>query len=164
MPPWISASSVRAYAIPRRCCSRIDTLACVLQQSSSAGSLMLPSTSSAGFGDLRLGAKLGVLRQKSFGVDGAATISVGFPSAKDASYIGEAGPVAEPGLVVGDNEPYHGALEDDTMWTHGTRRGLPHALIEIRQDLIETAAGVARMTDIVARALRRALAQAGLPA
>ncbi len=72
----------------------------VLQQSSSAGSLMLPSTSSAGFGDLRLGAKLGVLRQKSFGVDGAATISVGFPSAKDASYIGEAGPVAEPGLVV----------------------------------------------------------------
>jgi hypothetical protein len=72
----------------------------VLQQSSSAGSLMLPSTSSAGFGDLRLGAKLGVLRQKSFGVDGAATIVVGFPSAKDASYIGEAGPVAEPGLVV----------------------------------------------------------------
>jgi len=71
---------------------------------------------------------------------------------------------AEPGLVVGDNEPYHGALEDDTMWTHGTQRGLPHALIEIRQDLIETAAGVARMTDIVGRALRRALAQAGLPA
>jgi outer membrane protein OmpA-like peptidoglycan-associated protein len=72
----------------------------VLQQSSSAGSLMLPSTSSAGFGDLRLGAKLGLLRQRSFGVDGAATISVGFPSAKDASYIGEAGPVAEPGVVV----------------------------------------------------------------
>lgn len=72
----------------------------VLQQSSSAGSLMLPVTSSAGFGDLRLGAKLGLLRQRSFGVDGAATIVVGFPSAKDRAYIGEAGPVAEPGVVI----------------------------------------------------------------
>ncbi|BCW88101.1 hypothetical protein sos41_12390 [Alphaproteobacteria bacterium SO-S41] len=71
---------------------------------------------------------------------------------------------AEPGLVVGDNEPYHGRLEDDTMWTHGTMRGLPHALIEIRQDLIADHVGVARMLEIVARALRRALAQAGLKA
>jgi predicted N-formylglutamate amidohydrolase len=69
---------------------------------------------------------------------------------------------AEPGLVVGDNEPYHGRLEDDTMWTHGTLRGLPHALIEIRQDLIADAAGVTKMAEIVARAMRRALAQAGL--
>lgn len=69
---------------------------------------------------------------------------------------------AEPGLVVGDNEPYHGALEGDTMWTHGTERGLPHALIEIRQDLILSADGIAKMTELAARALRRALAQAGL--
>ena len=66
---------------------------------------------------------------------------------------------AEDGLVVGDNEPYHGALEGDTMWTHGTMRGLPHALIEVRQDLIGEPAGVERMTVIVARALRRALAE-----
>jgi len=65
---------------------------------------------------------------------------------------------AEGDLVVGDNEPYHGALEGDTMWTHGTMRGLPHALIEVRQDLIGDAACVQRMAGIVARALRRALA------
>ena len=40
------------------------------------------------------------------------------------------------GFVVGDNEPYHGALEGDTLNVHGTRRGLPHVLIEMRQDLI----------------------------
>ncbi len=39
-------------------------------------------------------------------------------------------------LVVGDNEPYSGALANDTMHRHGTARGLAHALVEIRQDLI----------------------------
>ena len=42
----------------------------------------------------------------------------------------------EAGFTVGDNEPYSGALEGDTLYQHGTLRGLPHALIEIRQDLI----------------------------
>lgn len=46
--------------------------------------------------------------------------------------------LAEAGFTVGDNEPYSGALEGDTLWRHGTARGLPHALIEIRQDLIAT--------------------------
>jgi predicted N-formylglutamate amidohydrolase len=36
----------------------------------------------------------------------------------------------------GDNEPYSGALENDCLNRHGTRRGLPHVLVEIRQDLI----------------------------
>ena len=44
---------------------------------------------------------------------------------------------AEDGLVVGDNEPYSGQLHGDCMWTHGSERGLPHVLIEIRNDLIE---------------------------
>jgi predicted N-formylglutamate amidohydrolase len=44
--------------------------------------------------------------------------------------------LAEAGFVVGDNEPYSGALEGDTMNRHGTRRAIPHALIELRQDLI----------------------------
>jgi predicted N-formylglutamate amidohydrolase len=39
-------------------------------------------------------------------------------------------------LVVGDNEPYDGALRGDTMFRHGTANGYAHALIEIRQDLI----------------------------
>ena len=45
---------------------------------------------------------------------------------------------AEPDLVVGDNEPYSGGLPGDTIDRHATRRGLPDALIEIRQDLIAT--------------------------
>ena len=44
--------------------------------------------------------------------------------------------LAEAGFVVGDNEPYAGALEGDTLNRHGTKRGLPHVLIEMRQDLI----------------------------
>jgi len=43
---------------------------------------------------------------------------------------------AEGDLVVGDNEPYKGALKNDTLYQHGTLRGLAHALIEVRQDLI----------------------------
>jgi len=43
---------------------------------------------------------------------------------------------ADSALVVGDNEPYSGTLTNDTLHGHGTRRGLAHALIEIRQDLI----------------------------
>ncbi len=48
---------------------------------------------------------------------------------------------SEGSLIVGDNEPYSGALEGDCMWQHGTMRGLAHAIIEIRQDLIRTPAG-----------------------
>jgi len=48
---------------------------------------------------------------------------------------------AEPGLVVGDNEPYDGALRGDTMYRHCIVTGFAHALIEIRQDLIADEAG-----------------------
>ena len=44
-------------------------------------------------------------------------------------------------LVVGDNEPYTGRLMGDCMWQHGTKRGLAHAIIELRQDLITDDAG-----------------------
>ena len=57
------------------------------------------------------------------------------------------------GLVVGDNEPYHGALEGDTLNTHGTGRGIPHVLIEVRQDLIADAAGVAAWVERLARVI-----------
>jgi len=50
---------------------------------------------------------------------------------------------AVPGLVVGDNEPYDGALRGDTVFRHATVPGLPHVLIEVRQDLIADAAGAA---------------------
>ncbi len=48
---------------------------------------------------------------------------------------------AEPDICVGDNEPYVGKLEGDCMSQHGLDRGLPHVLIEIRNDLIEDPRG-----------------------
>jgi predicted N-formylglutamate amidohydrolase len=66
---------------------------------------------------------------------------------------------ADPALTVGDNEPYSGALANDTMYRHATRRGLAHALIEIRQDLIGEAGGAAawaaRLAPILAELNRR---------
>lgn len=48
---------------------------------------------------------------------------------------------AQEGLIVGDNEPYDGALKNDTMYRHAMRRGIAHVLLELRQDLIADAAG-----------------------
>jgi predicted N-formylglutamate amidohydrolase len=64
-----------------------------------------------------------------------------------------AGLSAMSDLVVGDNEPYSGALEGDTLNVHGTRRGLAHALIEIRQDLITHQTGVDEWVKRLARVL-----------
>jgi predicted N-formylglutamate amidohydrolase len=41
----------------------------------------------------------------------------------------------DAGFNVGDNQPYAGELEEDTLNSHGTRLGLANVLIEIRQDL-----------------------------
>lgn len=49
---------------------------------------------------------------------------------------------ADPAIVVGDNEPYDGALRGDTMFRHAIINGYAHALIEVRQDLIADEAGV----------------------
>ena len=55
---------------------------------------------------------------------------------------------------VGDNEPYDGALEGDTLDAAVTRRGLPGLLIEVRQDLVATERGAetwaARLADVLA--------------
>lgn len=67
---------------------------------------------------------------------------------------------ADPELVVGDNEPYSGALIRDTMYRHGTGRGLAHGLIELRQDLISDAAGAEAWVDRLAPILE---ALNGLP-
>jgi predicted N-formylglutamate amidohydrolase len=64
------------------------------------------------------------------------------------------------GLCVGDNQPYSGQLEGDTMSRHGTGRGLPHVLIELRQDLIAAAADqrlwAERLAPILAEVIRDA--------
>jgi predicted N-formylglutamate amidohydrolase len=71
---------------------------------------------------------------------------------------------AEGDLIVGDNEPYDGALEGDTMHRHGTLRGLPHMLVEIRQDLVAEAAAEAAWAERLARVLRPVLADPQLHA
>ena len=44
----------------------------------------------------------------------------------------------EPHLIVGDNEPYGDALRGDTLDRHAAARGLAAAVIELRQDLVES--------------------------
>ncbi len=60
---------------------------------------------------------------------------------------------ADPNLVVGDNEPYAGGLAGDTMHTHSVKRGLPHTLVEIRQDLISDDDGVSQWIERLASAI-----------
>ena len=60
---------------------------------------------------------------------------------------------ADSALVIGDNEPYSGALANDTLHRHGTGRGLAHALIEIRQDLIGDQAGAGAWAERLAAIL-----------
>jgi len=62
---------------------------------------------------------------------------------------------AEGNLIVGDNEPYSGRDHDShTIHRHAEARGLPHVLLEIRQDLIATDAGVAAWADRLHRVFR----------
>jgi len=60
------------------------------------------------------------------------------------------------GFLVGDNEPYSGkAPQDFTIDHHAEDAGLPHVGIEIRQDLIDDAAGVNRIAAVLEPILRR---------
>ena len=40
-------------------------------------------------------------------------------------------------IKLGDNKPYSGRLKNDTLYKHATSYGIPHVLIEIRQDLLK---------------------------
>jgi hypothetical protein len=65
---------------------------------------------------------------------------------------------AIPGIEVGDNVPYSGQLKGDTLYRHGTGRGLAHALIEVRQDLILGPEGqtewAMRLADVLRKVMR----------
>ena len=68
----------------------------------------------------------------------------------------------DPALVVGDNEPYSArANRGYTMIRHGVPAGLPHVLIEIRQDLIDTRTGAEAWAQRLAQAFRDLLAAHG---
>jgi hypothetical protein len=68
---------------------------------------------------------------------------------------------AEGDIVVGDNEPYSGELENDCLYRHGTMNGLPHVLIEVRQDLIGDRAGIERWAARLEPVLRDAISTMG---
>ena len=69
----------------------------------------------------------------------------------------------EDDIVAGDNEPYTGALENDCLYRHGTMNGLPHVLVEVRQDLIADQDGVARWAKRLEQILRDAIDRMGAP-
>ena len=65
----------------------------------------------------------------------------------------------DAGFVVGDNEPYDGALRGDTLDEEVTRRGIAGLLIEVRQDLIGDPGAAAAMGDRLADVLAPVVAQ-----
>ena len=61
---------------------------------------------------------------------------------------------ANPGLVVGDNEPYSARDHFDfSQEFHASSAGIPSALVEIRDDLIRDRAGIALHADMLGEAL-----------
>lgn len=69
----------------------------------------------------------------------------------------------EEQFETGDNEPYSGELEQDCLFRHGTMNGLPHVLIEIRQDLLLSSERLHALAVRLASALDTALSRMGTP-
>ena len=66
----------------------------------------------------------------------------------------------EPGIIIGMNEPY--TIDDDSDWfvpRHGEAGGLPHSLIEIRNDLIADATGQAKWANLLSKVMHRFLTE-----
>lgn len=69
---------------------------------------------------------------------------------------------AEPDLTVGENEPYGGHLDGDSIDRHALRPGRPNVLIEIRHDLIRAEDGQIAWADRLVPILEEALALSNL--
>jgi predicted N-formylglutamate amidohydrolase len=70
---------------------------------------------------------------------------------------------ARPGLVVGDNQPYSGLSDFGfTITFHAQRARLPHLMLEIRQDEIDTTAKAEAWAELIAADLRHPLADPDL--
>ncbi|MCB2111475.1 N-formylglutamate amidohydrolase [Albidovulum sp.] len=68
----------------------------------------------------------------------------------------------EDGLATGDNEPYRGHLDGDSVDRHALRTGRPNVLIELRNDLIAAEDGQIAWADRLAPILEAVLAESGL--
>jgi predicted N-formylglutamate amidohydrolase len=69
---------------------------------------------------------------------------------------------AESDLVVGENEPYGGHLEGDSIDRHAIKPGRPNVLIEVRNDLIESEHDQIAWAERLAPILETAAQDAGL--
>jgi predicted N-formylglutamate amidohydrolase len=71
---------------------------------------------------------------------------------------------ANPAISAACNEPYPvNDLSDYTIPVHGERRGLPHVLLEIRNDQLADASGKTRWARLIGRGLTEALAPVAEP-
>ncbi len=68
----------------------------------------------------------------------------------------------EAGWITGENQPYDGHLEGDSIDRHALRHGRPNMLIEVRNDLIGTAEGQQLWADRLAPVIAQVLDQSGL--
>lgn len=66
------------------------------------------------------------------------------------------------GWITGDNQPYSGHLDGDSIDRHALQPGRPNVLIELRNDLIADAAGQELWADRLAPVIQRVLAETGL--
>ena len=66
------------------------------------------------------------------------------------------------GWITGDNEPYSGHLDGDSIDTHALAQGRPNVLIEVRNDLIRDAAGQEQWAARLAPVLEQVLADSGV--
>jgi predicted N-formylglutamate amidohydrolase len=60
-------------------------------------------------------------------------------------------------FIVGDNQPYGGHLEGDTLSQHALGQGRPHVLLEVRQDLISTPAEQEKWAKRLGPVLRQSI-------
>jgi predicted N-formylglutamate amidohydrolase len=68
--------------------------------------------------------------------------------------------IARPHIIVGDNEPYRMDATDYSVPRHAYAAGLPYAEIEVRQDLLADAAGVAAWSLTLCSSCKAALQRA----
>jgi predicted N-formylglutamate amidohydrolase len=66
------------------------------------------------------------------------------------------------GIIVGDQRPYSGKLLNATMNRHGEGTGTPYLGIEVRQDLIDSAAGVTKWASILLPVIQKCAKQLGV--
>ena len=60
-------------------------------------------------------------------------------------------------LNVGDNKPYRGNLIGDSMYRHGLKNKLPHALIEVRNDLLSNPTKIKRVSRLLHKTIVKSL-------